>query len=62
MVRRREERVTRSARYYDEQERRRESQRAAVNLWRKGTRIYVEGERRRWNRLVTDRNAPYTVY
>jgi len=62
MVRKRKERVVRSAQYYEEQERRRTSQRTAVNLWRKGTRISVEGERRRWNRLVTDRNAPYTVY
>jgi hypothetical protein len=62
MVRKRKERVVRSAEYYEEQERRRTSQRTAVNLWRKGTRISVEGERRRWNKLVTDWNAPYTVY
>ena len=62
MVRKRKERVVRSAQYYEEQERRRTSQRTAVILWRMGTRISVDGERRRWNRLVTDRNAPYTVY
>ena len=47
MVRKRKERVACSAQYHEEQERRRESQRTTVNLWRKGTRICVEGERRR---------------
>ena len=41
MVRRRKERITRSTEYDEEQERRRESQRTEVSLWKKGTRICV---------------------
>ena len=61
MVRQRKEPVVRPAQHYEEQERRRKSQRTAPNLWGKGTRAAVEGERLRWNRLDTDRNTPCTV-
>jgi hypothetical protein len=44
MVRKRKERVACSAQYHEEQERRRESQRTTVNLWRKRTR-HLRGRR-----------------